>query len=84
VFVPISSTKTSRLASTCSATITLQAHLKNSSRFRAPSLSVFLREAQPLHKAPYGRVAQIFSGYVLKEATSLNDGGSWALLHVLL
>ncbi len=37
VFVPISSTKTSRLASTCSATITLQAALKNSSRSVAPS-----------------------------------------------
>ena len=50
MFVPISSTKISPLASTCSATITLQVALKNSSRSSAPTLR-FLREAKPLHKA---------------------------------
>jgi hypothetical protein len=44
--VPISSTKTHRLASTCTATITLQAHLENSSRSSAPIVR-FLREVQP-------------------------------------
>jgi hypothetical protein len=43
VFVPISSTKTSRLASTCSATITLKAALKNSSRSSAPTVRFFGR-----------------------------------------
>src|SRR5688572_1892546 len=43
VFVPISSTKSSRSVSTCSATITLQAHLKNSSRSSAPRLRFFER-----------------------------------------
>jgi hypothetical protein len=57
VFIPISSTKTNRLASTCSATITLQLALKNSSRSSAPTVR-FLREAHPLHKAPYGGVAE--------------------------
>jgi hypothetical protein len=46
--------------------------------------SVFLREAQPPHQPPDGGVAQICSRYVLKEATSLADGGAWALLYVLL
>ena len=82
MLVPISSTKTSRWASSCSATITLQAALKNSSRSSAPTLR-FLREAHPLHKAPYGGVAQIRSRYVLQKAASLADGGAWALLYIL-
>jgi hypothetical protein len=53
VFVPISSTKSSCSVSTCSATITLQAALKNSSRSPAPPYSVFLGEAHPLHQPPY-------------------------------
>jgi hypothetical protein len=57
MFVPISSTKTSRLASTCSATITRQAALCHSSRSSAPTLR-FLGKAKPLHKAPYGGVAK--------------------------
>ena len=65
MFVPISSTKISRLASTCSATITFEAALKNSSRSSAPTVSVFLREAHPLHKAPYGGVAKGRGAYVL-------------------
>ena len=84
MFVPISSTKISRWASTCSATITFQAALKNSSRSSAPTVSVFLGEAHPLHKAPYGGVAKGRGGYVLQEAASLADGGSWALLYILL
>src|SRR3712207_3686055 len=64
VFVPISSTKSSRSVSTCSATITLQAHLKNSSRSSAPTVR-FFGEAKPLHKAPYGGVAHVRYGYVL-------------------
>ena len=43
VFVPISSTKTSRSVSTRSATITLQAALENSSRSSAPTVRFFGR-----------------------------------------
>jgi hypothetical protein len=82
VFVPISSTKTNRLASTCSATITLQAHLKNSSRSSAPIVR-FLREAQPPHTTPDGGVARGRARYALQKAASLADGGAWALLYVL-
>jgi hypothetical protein len=82
VFVPISSTKTSRPGSTCSATITLQAALSHSSRSGAPTVR-FLGEAKPLHQPPYGRVAHIRSRYVLQKAASFADGGARALLYVL-
>src|SRR3712207_3086558 len=83
MFVPISSTKTNRRASSDRTTITLQAALCHSSRSSAPIVR-FLREAQPLHQPPYGRVAQLCSRYVLQEAASLADGGGRALLYVLL
>jgi hypothetical protein len=80
--VPLSSTKTSRSGSTRSATITLQAALENSSRSSAPT-SVFSGEAQPLHEAPYGGVAESRARYVLQEAASLADGDGRALFYVL-
>ena len=49
--MPTSSTKISRSGSTRSATITLQAHLKNSSRSSAPTVR-FLGEAESLHQPP--------------------------------
>ena len=82
MFVPISSTKTSRSGSTCSATITLQADLKNSSRSSAPTVR-FLREAKPLHQPPYGGVAHIRPRHVLQKAASFAGGGAWALHYIL-
>ena len=82
VLVAISSTNTNRLGSSSFAIVTFQAHLKNSSRSSAPTLR-FLREAHPLHRAPYGGVAKGRASYVLQEAASLRDGGAWALLYVL-
>ena len=83
MFEPISSTKTSRSVSTCSATITFQAHLKNSSRSSAPTLRFFERSLEPLHQPPDGGIAKGRGGYVLQEVTSLADGGTWTLLYVL-
>ena len=82
MFVPISSTNTSRRASSEWSTITFQAALFHSSRFSAPTVR-FLRETQPLHKAPDGGIAMGRGGYVLQEAASLADGGTWTLLYVL-
>ncbi len=83
MFVPISSTNTSRSVSTFSVTITFQAALKNSSRSSAPILR-FLGEDHPLHQSPHGRVAEGRGGYVLQEAAPLKDGRDRALLYVLL
>jgi hypothetical protein len=52
-------------------------------RVPAPPLSVFLGEAHPLHQPPYSGVAKGSARYVLQEATSLADGGSWTLLYIL-
>src|SRR5215212_8728311 len=81
VFVPISSTKTSRSVATRSATITLQVALKNSSRSSAPTV-LFSREAKPLHQPPYGGVAEGRAGYVLQKAAPLSDGGGRAFLYI--
>src|SRR3712207_6794161 len=35
-----------------------------------------------ISKAPYGGIAKGRGGYVLQEATSLADGGAWALLYI--
>src|SRR5215212_8266831 len=50
----------------------------------APPQSVFLGEAQPLHEAPYGGVAEGRARYVLQEATSLADGDGRALFFYVL
>jgi hypothetical protein len=57
VLAPISSTETSRRASSFSAIITRQAALSHSSRYSAPTL-LFSAEAQPLHEPPDGGVAE--------------------------
>src|SRR5215212_6475140 len=81
VFVPLSSTRTSRSVATRSATITLQVALKNSSRSSAPTV-LFSREAKPLHQPPYGGVAEGRAGYVLQKAASLSDGGGRTFLYI--
>jgi hypothetical protein len=84
MFVPISSTNTTRRASSGWATITLQADLSHSSRSSAPTVRFFGRSrAASLAALRWSR------SYTLRlcapeSYTSLVDGGAWALLHILL
>ncbi len=82
MFVPISSTNTSRPALSLSATIILQAALSHSSRSMAPQ-SFFSAEAHPFEEPPEGGFAEAPATEALQEVTPIRDGSCWPSTYVL-
>jgi hypothetical protein len=81
VFVPISSTNTSRLASVVQTTITRQTAFDHSSRSVAP-IDLFSAKAKTSQEPPDGRVAETDAHLALHETLRVQDGGSRAFLEV--
>ena len=81
VSVPLSSTNTNRWASIPPATITLKAHLKNSSRSIAP-IVLFSTEVHPLQESPDGGLAEGLARDAPHEEASFGVGGRRTILRV--